>query len=165
MKIPFMVVFVLWALLMDMAIPTSKANLATTASQYCSDRFHFCLDYPSSLFPEQFFSPDGDSVLMKTGGQVAEISVMGTLGGSKLAPEQVFQKNIESITSNGSKPTIISSLFGEKDFEVNFLLNGFSYHQKAGFFSDAYVLFTVKAPVNRPELMVRLKENVRMVFD
>ncbi|MCB0519748.1 MAG: hypothetical protein H6577_16655 [Lewinellaceae bacterium] len=149
--------------LMAFTFPSGK--LLFSDAQYCNNRFDYCLDYPNSLLPDRYLSPQSDTLLLKSVGQIAEVSVMGKLGKTGSTPERVFEKNLQFIISKNGKATVISTLFGEDFYEANFLCGDFTYQQKAAFSETRSALFTIKVPVNRPELMVRLKADLDFIYE
>ncbi len=145
----------------------SKAPNSLFAQRYCSQRFHYCLDYPASLFPNPFFSADEDSLIFKTPDQLGEVSVIGTVTDKKQDSHLAFEQRMRVLSASvtGQQVNILSIINGDDYYEVNFLYGSHWYHQKAGFYQNYDVLFTIRVPVNRPELMVRLKEDVSILFD
>jgi len=144
-----------------------KAPETSLAKQYCNQRFRYCLDYPASMFPYAHFSPDEDSLLFKTADGNAHLSVIGTATGTKQDSHLAFEQRLRALTSPTPKApaTMLSIINGDDYYEANFLYDGNWYHQKAGFFPTYDVLLTIRVPVNRPEMMVRIKEDVGFAFD
>lgn len=141
-----------------------KAPTIRSGQQYCNERFHYCLDYPASLFPGTFISTDGDSLLLRTADQLGELSVIGTNTEGKQDSHLAFEQRLRALAKPDESPNILSIINGDDYYEVNFLFDGHWYHQKAGFFPTYDVLYTAKVPVNRTELMVRMKADVRIEF-
>jgi hypothetical protein len=140
-----------------------KAPAPLFAQQYCNQRFYYCLDYPASMFPFTFISPDEDSLVFSTADKLGELSVISTPTANKLDSHQAFEERLKSLTQ-GQLYTILSIIDGDDYYEVNFLFDGHWYHQKAGFFPAYDVLYTAKVPVNRTEMMVLMKADVRIEF-
>jgi hypothetical protein len=140
-----------------------KAPVPLFAQQYCNQRFHYCLDYPASMFPFTFISPDEDSLVFSTADKLSELTVIATPAADKLDSHQAFEERLKSLTK-GQPYTILSIINGDDYYEVNYLFGGYWYHQKAGFFPTYDVLYTAKVPVNRTEMMVLMKADVRIEF-
>ncbi len=141
-----------------------KAPSRLLAKQYCNPRFHYCLDYPGSMFPNAYFSTDEDSLVFKTADGFGELSVIGTPSAAKLDSHLAFEQRMRALTSTGGQANILSIINGDDYYEVSFLHDGHWCHQKAGFFPTYDVLFSIQVPVNRPEMMTRMKEDVRIEF-
>ncbi len=154
-----------WALCLFLSFSFLQKDGSIAATQYCNNRFGYCLNYPSSLFPDRTLSVQSDTLLLKSVGQIAEVKVIGKLGATKEAPEAIFEKNLQAISSKSGKANVISTLFGEDFYEANFLCGDFTYHQKANFSPTAAVLLTITVPMNRPEMMVRAKSDIEIVFE
>ena len=143
----------------------SKAPNSSLAQHYCSQRFHYCLDYPASLFSKTYFSPGEDSLIFTTLDTLGELSVIGTVTDKKQDSHLAFEQRMRALTAPGGQANILSIINGDDYYEVNFLYGNHWYHQKAGFFQNFDVLFTIQVPVNRPELMMRMKADVSILFD
>lgn len=142
-----------------------KAPVASLGQQYCSQRFSYCLDYPAPLFSKTYISPDEESLVFTTLDTLGLVTVISTTNDHKLDSYVVFEQRMRVLTAPGCKANILSIINGDDYYEVNFLYDSYYYHQKAGFLRTYDVLFTIKVPVNRPELMMRLKEDVSITFD
>jgi hypothetical protein len=152
------------ALLLCLSLLGAKAASKPSCQQHCNGRFGYCLDYPASLFPNTFISTDEDSLVFKTADMLGELTVIGTETDAKLDSHQAFEQRLRALTSSGGQANILSIINGDDYYEVSFLYDGHWYHQKAGFFQKYDVLYTLRVPVNRTELMVRLKEDVDIEF-
>ncbi|MBI1227041.1 MAG: hypothetical protein GC192_17550 [Bacteroidetes bacterium] len=141
-----------------------KAPRQSFAQSFCSKRFGYCLDYPASMFPNSYFSPDEDSVVFRIGDTLGLLTVISTLSDKKLDSHLAFEQRLRDMTATGGSVNILSITNGDDYYEVNFLYGDHWYHQKAGFFRNYDVLFTIKVPVNRPEMMMRMKEDVKIEF-
>jgi hypothetical protein len=106
-----------------------------------------------------------DTLLLKSVGQIATVTVVGKSGPAQATPEAVFEKNLQAITSKYGKANVISTLFGEDFYEANFLCGDYTYHHKANFSPSAAVLLSITVPMNRPEMMVRAKSDVEIIFE
>ena len=131
---------------------------------HCNDRFRYCLDYPASMFPSTYFSPDEDSLLFFTADSAGLFSVISTASAQKQDSHLAFEQRLRAMAAPSGTPNILSIINGDDYYEVSFLYGGHWYRQKAGFFQQHDVLFTIQVPVNRPELMVRMKEDVGIEF-
>ncbi len=141
-----------------------EAPASLFAQQYCNPHFHYCLDYPASLFPNTYISSDEDSLVFRTADRLSELSVIATPAATKLDSYQVFERRMRALTDGKGSYNILSIIDGDDYYEVNFLFDGHWYHQKAGFFPTYDVLFTAKVPVNRTEMMVQMKTDVNIEF-
>lgn len=142
-----------------------KAPGKVLSKQFCNDKFHYCLDFPESMFAAKYFSTNMDSLLFTSLDSLGELSVIATASLAKLDSHEAFDQRMRSMVTPGDPPPhILSIINGDDYYEVNFLFDGKWIHQKAGFFRDCDVLFTIQVPVNRPELMVRMKEDVMIEF-
>ena len=142
----------------------SKSGNKPASRQYCNVHYHYCLDYPASLFSKTWFSPKEDSLVFTTLDTLGEISVISTVTNQKLDSHLAFEQRLRALAAPGGAPNILSLIDGDDYYEVSFLYGGHWYHQKAGFFRGYDVLFTIRVPVNRPELMMRMKEDVKIEF-
>ena len=134
--------------------------------QFCSQRFSYCLDYPASMFSKTYISPKEDSLVFTTLDTYGQVSVISTASDHKLDSHQAFDQRMRALSgTTGEAPLVLSIINGDDYYEVNFLFDARWYHQKAGFYRTHDVLFSLQVPVNRPELMMRLNEDVRIVFD
>lgn len=154
----------MFALSLSVSLLGLKVADKPSCQQYCNGRFHYCLDYPASLFSKTYFSPNEDTLLFTTLDTLGEVSVIGTVTDRKLDSHLAFEQRMRALTASGGSANVLSITNGDDYYEVNFLYDGHWYHQKAGFFRTYDVLFTIKVPVNRPELMMRLKEDVDIEF-
>jgi len=154
-------------MLLCLTILGLKAPETFFTKQYCNQRFHYCLDYPASMFPDTYFSPDGDSLLFKTIYGHCHLSVIGTATATKQDSHLAFERRMRTLTSPtpNTQATMLSIINGDDYYEANFLYDGHWYHQKAGFFPTYDVVLTIRVPLNRPEMMVRMKEDVGIVFE
>ena len=137
-----------------------KAPAIRSSQQYCNERFGYCLDYPASLFPFTYFSPDEDSLVFFTADSIGTFSVISTITEQKQDSHLAFEQRLRALTAPSGPPNILSIINGDDYYEVSFLYDGRWYRQKAGFFQNHDVLFTIRVPVNRTDLMVRMKEDV-----
>lgn len=154
-----------WAFFLFLSFSFLQKDGYRAATQYCNNRFGYCLNYPASLFPERTLSVQSDTLILKSVGQIAEVKVVGKLGTTKEAPAAIFEKNLEVISHKNGKANVISTLFGEDFYEANFLCGDFTFHQRANFSPTAAILLTITVPMNRPEMMVRAKSDIEIVFD
>ena len=141
-----------------------KAPSNSFAKQYCNQRFGYCLNYPASMFPNAYFSPKEDSLVFKTADMLGLLTVISTPADHKLDSHLAFEQRLRALTAPGGQANVLSIINGDDYYEVNFLCGDHWYHQKAGFFRNYDVLFTIRVPVNRPELMVRMKSDVGIEF-
>ncbi len=137
----------------------------TFGQQYCSQRFSYCLDFPASMFSTTYFSPNEDSLVFTTLDTYGQVSVISTTSDHKLNSHQAFDDRMRALAASGESPLVLSIINGDDYYEVNFLFDGHWYHQKAGFYRTHDVLFSLQVPVNRPNMMMRLNEDVKIVFD
>ncbi len=150
-------------LLISSMIATKSAR-KPFSKQYCNERFHYCLDYPASMFGSAYFSPAEDTLLFTTLDTLGEVSVLSHSTAQKLDSYKIFEERMRQLTAKGGEANILSIINGDDYYEVNFLYDGHWYHQKAGFYRTYDVLFSIQVPVNRPELMMRLKQDVKFEF-
>jgi hypothetical protein len=151
--------------LLCLALTNLKAPDHAISQRYCNKRFEYCLDYPASLFPYSYFSPDEDSLVFRTADSLGLVTVIATMTDQKRNSHLVFDQRLRALTSRGGNANILSITNGDDYYEVSFLYGGHWYRQKAGFFRNYDVLFTIRVPVNRPEMMLRMKEDVGFFFD
>ncbi|MCC6725685.1 MAG: hypothetical protein IT258_14345 [Saprospiraceae bacterium] len=151
------------ALLLGLLLLGFGSAARLSSHQYCNGRFSYCLDYPTSLFPHSFIAADEDSLLFKTADELSELSVIASLDSAKQDSHLAFEQRLRALIQ-GRPYNILSIINGDDYYEVNFLFDGHWYHQKAGFFPTYNVLYTAKVPVNRTEMMMRFKEEVRIEF-
>ncbi len=132
--------------------------------RYCNSRFEFCVSYPEKLLPGQKVSDNDDGVILSTADRLTEVSIGGSFNVLQWSPKELYQFNLESL--HGGKPVKeISSEFGDDFYESYFLADdGMSYYHRAIFIKHYYILLIIKAPVNQPEMMQRLREEVAIDF-
>lgn len=156
--------FLLSCVLLILVCLAGSKGTAGSSSQYCNDRFDYCLDYPASMFQKTYFSEQTDSLLFTTLDSLGKVSVISTTTDHKLDSHQVFEERMRQLAATGCVANILSITNGDDYYEVNFLCGNHWYHQKAAFYRNFDVLFTLQVPVNRPELMMRLKQDVKIEF-
>jgi hypothetical protein len=137
------------------------APAGPSSQLYCNGRFHYCLDYPELLFRPLLVSPLEEKMLLTTFDSLGSVTVVGTETGYKL---DSFEQRLRPFSESGVQPTIVSIINGDDYYEVNFLHDGYWYHQKAGFFPTYDVLYTAKVPLNRTERMMEIKKAVSIEF-
>lgn len=148
-----------------LAFTKADSPRSALAQEYCNKHFDYCLNYPASMFSAAYFSPNEDTLHFTTLDSYGQVSVVATLTDHKLDSHQVFEDRMRAMTAaTGEAPLVLYIINGDDYYEVNFLYNGAWYHQKAGFYRTYDVLFSLQVPVNRPELMMRLKEDVKIEF-
>lgn len=152
-------------ILFCLAFTKVEAPRTELVQQYCNKHFDYCLNYPGSMFSQAYFSPNEDSLLFTTLGTYGQVSVIATPADHKLDSHQIFEDRMRALTAaTGEAPQVLSIINGDDYYEVNFLCGGSWYHQKAGFYRTFDVLFSLQVPVNRPDLMTRLKQDVKIEF-
>lgn len=141
-----------------------KSAPKPSSQQYCNEEYHYCLDYPASMFGSAYFSKGADTLLFTTLDTLGEVSVLSRTTDHKLDSHKIFEERMRQLTAKGGEANILSIINGDDYYEVNFLYDGHWYHQKAGFYRTYDVLFSIQVPVNRPELMMRLKQEMKIEF-
>lgn len=90
--------------------------------------------------------------------------MISTPAGHKLDSHKVFEDRMQQLAATGCEVNILSIINGDDYYEVNYLCGSRYYHQKAAFYRTNDVLFTLQVPVNRSQLMMRLKQDVKIEF-
>jgi hypothetical protein len=132
--------------------------------RYCNALFHFCIQYPASLFSERLVYDDQSGILLKTADGLSQVEIRGSACQPCGSPSEVFRETIAKNTLSGNQPLIISTLFGDDFYEVLFVSEGRNFFQKCNFVAGGYVLEEISVPVNRPQLLARAREDVVVNF-
>lgn len=139
-------------------IPPQEANL------YCSDEYHFCAKYPASILIEKINLPQENGISLKTEDGFAEVVIAGFPLLEDMNPKSVFLASARAKSIPSLEPKVISSIFGEDFYECYFMIDRHFYYHQAYFFNDYFVRVEIKAPINMPDKLQILQQQIRLEF-
>ena len=146
--------------LLFVGVRKESKSYSHSKAQYCNTRFEFCVNYPAPLLPEQRVSDNDDGVILKTTDRSSQVSVYGSFNVFKWTPKDLFEFTIKELPGGGGDIKVLTSLFGDDFYECAFLHGTSQYYHRGYFVKDRYVQMVAQTPVNRPEMMSRLREDV-----
>lgn len=141
------------------SFPPQEANL------YCSEDYHFCAKFPASILTEKITLPQENGIFLKTEDGFAEVIIAGFPLLEDMSPKSVFLASAREKTSPSKEPKVISSIFGEDFYECYFMVDRYFYYHQAYFFNDYFVRVEIKAPINMPDKLQILQQQIRLDFN
>ena len=134
---------------------------------YCHDDFHFCARYPSAYLPNQSYLPSHNGIQLKTEDERGVVTIGGYPEKGDKNPREIFESRLiqlEQTALPDEKSTVVSSIFGEDFYECFFLIGRNYYYHQSFLFEGYYVLVEIKTPINRPDLMTTLHQQISLDF-
>lgn len=80
-------------------------------------------------------------------------------------PKDIFDIWVKGLASPEKPPTVLNYLFAYDFYESYFTFRERNYFHRSYSLEGYFVRLVISVPANRPFLMQRLREDVKMVFD
>jgi hypothetical protein len=135
-----------------------------TTDRYCNARYAFCVEYPASLLPEKQLLADFGGIRLKTSDLSCEVEVLVVPRAPEQTPKDIFDTWVKGLASPEKPPTVLNYLFAYDFYESYFTFRERNYFHRSYSLEGYFVRLVISVPANRPFLMQRLREDVKMVF-
>lgn len=103
---------------------------------------------------------NGDGVILRSFDGLASVTVSGHSTFEVMQPRELYSRTITRLTGSSDKPSFVTNMFGDDYFETFFIWDVDSYFIRSYCFNNYYIIMVMKTPVNRPELMKRMREDI-----
>lgn len=133
---------------------------------YCNSDYHFCVEFPASILTIHSNLIQDKGILLQSKDGFSQMSISISPQPENATTKDVFLSYTNSKTGMAGKDAkIISSLFGEDFYECFFMIGLDYFYHKNYHFDDYYVRIEIKAPINMPDKMQVIRQQVNISFD
>ncbi len=126
----------------------------------CNETFRFCVKYPPSLLNHQNIQSDLEDIYLNTFDGLSSVTVEVKTTYELLEPRQLYDRTLLRITGSEKKPTFVTTVFGDDYFEAFLVWDIENYFIRSYIFRSYYIQMIIRTPVNKTEIMSRLREDV-----
>lgn len=133
---------------------------AQTSGNWCNEAFRFCVKYPASFLTHAETKINNEGIELRTYDGLSSVSVDVNPSYEILDPRELYNRVLVRITGTQEKPLFVTTVFGDDYYEAFFLSGLESYFLRSYIFRNYHILLTIKTPVNKPEIMTRLREDI-----
>ena len=141
----------------------NKAS-AQEANLYCSDSYHFCAKFPASILTNNTALPQEKGIILKSEDGFSEVILAGYSLPENTDTKSLFLVSASKKAVPAIEPKVISSIFGEDFYECYFLIDRHYYYHQCYLFSDYFVRVEIKVPINMPDKLQVLQQQIRLDF-
>jgi len=156
---------IIWASLIFVGFsPIHNTDPMQEANLYCSEDYHFCAKYPASILTFKATLTQENGIILKSEDGFAEVIIAGFPLPDNADTKSIFLSSAKEKSILSKEPKVISSIFGEDFYECYFMIDRYYYYHQSYLFNDYFVRMEIKAPINMPDKLQILQQQIRLEF-
>lgn len=132
--------------------------------RYCNEHYRFCVKYPESLLPHRQELPDGTGIGLQPYDRSALVTARADVRGAHYEPRAYFFAQLAVLPEGRQELSVIDTIFGTDYYEALFAWEQQSVFHQAFFFDTHCVVLIARAPLSKPWLLKRIREDVKLEF-
>ena len=146
-------------------IISKKEDKTTDLTEYCNSRFQFCVEYPTSIFPEKIIPDNGDGITLTSKKEHLSATFFGSWNVDNKTPKELYQLYIGKKVNQDPDSELVFKDISSKDFEASFIDGEFQIYERLFVVDDKFLVLQIKAPEKDNERIDIVRKNIKITFD
>ena len=141
---------------------TSTNKTAATGSQYCNQRFSFCMEYPADIFSKIFEADNGDGVHIFSENEDMYVEAFGAYNVMEWTPEDIYFFLDGNLKGDYVIVKELSHNIQNDYYEAVYRVDDELRYYKSLMLDNSYATLVISVPKSMEELLNSLKNEVQL---